>query len=173
MSLSSKKIAILVGNLFEESEFQYPLYRLSGEGAKVTTFSPDGKAVRGKNGMAPLDVDKKLDDLKHDDFDAIVVPGGFGPDYVRQSKNALEQIQAANSQGKALAFICHGLWVGVSAGIVNGRKVTSVPVIRTEVENAGGNWIDEGAVVDNNLVTAQGPKDLEPWMKNLIDVLSK
>ena len=173
MSLNNKKIAILTADWFEESEVLYPQFRLKGEGAEVKTFSFGGNAVTGKGGLGPIPVDGNVSDIKLADFDACVIPGGFAPDMVRRSPEAMELIRQADAAGKPLAFICHGLWVGVTAGILNGRTVTAVPVIKPEVEGAGAMWSDDRAVVDKNLVTAQIPNDLEAWMKKFIDVVSQ
>lgn len=173
MSLQNKKIAILTADWFEESEVLYPQFRLKGEGAEVKTFSFGGNPVKGKGGLGPIPVDGNVADIEINDFDAFVIPGGFAPDMVRRSPEALALVQAADKAGKPLGFICHGLWVAVSAGILQGRTVTAVPVIKPEVENAGANWSEERAIADGNLVTAQVPNDLEAWMKLFIDVVAQ
>ncbi|MFC0582887.1 type 1 glutamine amidotransferase domain-containing protein [Micrococcoides hystricis] len=170
MTLRNKNIVILTSDLFEESEVLYPQIRLKGEGADVKVLSPTGDSVKGKNGFAALPVDGAIKDVSIEDVDAVVVPGGFAPDKVRQDEAAIELVKAADAAGKPVAFICHGLWVGVTADILQGRTATAVGVIRPEVEGAGATWSDDHVVVDKNLVTAQIPRDLEEWMKKFIDV---
>lgn len=173
MSLQNKTIAILTADLFEESEVLYPQIRLKGVGAEVKVLSPSGQSVSGKNGFAALPVDGAIKDISLDEVDAVVVPGGFAPDKVRADDAAITLVQAANKAGKPIAFICHGLWVGVTADILKGRTATAVKVIKPEVEGAGATWSDDHVVVDGNLVTAQIPRDLEEWMCKFIDVLAQ
>lgn len=173
MTLKNKTIAILTADLFEESEVLYPQIRLKGEGADVKVLSPSGASVKGKNGFAALPIDGAIKDVSINDVDAVVVPGGFAPDKVRADQAAIELVQAADQAGKPVAFICHGLWVGVTANILRGREATAVSVIKPEVEGAGATWSDEHVVVDKNLVTAQIPRDLETWMREFIAVLAE
>ncbi len=173
MTLNNKTIAILTADLFEESEVLYPQIRLRGAGANVKVLSPTGQSVKGKNGFAALPVEGAIADVSLDEVDAVVIPGGFAPDKVRQDSAAIELVRGAAQAGKPIAFICHGLWVGVTADILNGRTTTAVPVIKPEVVGAGASWSDNHVVVDGNLVTAQIPRDLEEWMQKFIDVVAQ
>ena len=170
--MATKRIAVLAADFFEESELIYPTLRLREEGYDVVVASPGGAAVTGESGYGPHPVDADVNDLSADDFDAVVVPGGFAPDILRRHQSVLDLVAKADAAGKPVAFVCHGAWVGISAGILSGRRMTSVSAIRDDVRNAGATWIDEPVVVDGNLVTAQLPRDLGPWIRALIATLA-
>jgi protease I len=106
-----------------------------------------------------------------DDFSALVIPGGFAPDKLRRSPEVLALVNAFHDAGKPIAFICHAGWVPISAGILKGRRATSVGAIRDDMVNAGVDWVDEPTVVDANLISARTPADLGPWMKALLAAL--
>ena len=171
MTLAGKKVLILAADLFEDMELLYPLYRLAEEDAAVTTAGMEPDPVTGKKGYGPLPVDTTVDKLSADDFDALVVPGGFAPDKLRRSADVLSLVNAFNDAGKPIAFICHAGWVPISAGILKGRRATSVGAIRDDMVNAGVDWVDEATVVDDNLISARTPADLGPWMKALLAAL--
>jgi protease I len=171
VSLADKSVLILAADLFEDMELLYPLYRLREEDVAVTVAGLDDSAVHGKKGHGPLEVDRAVDGLSADDFDALVIPGGFAPDKLRRSSEVLDLVRAFDSAGKPIAFICHAGWVPISAKILSGRKATSVGAIRDDMENAGVAWVDEATVVDGNLISARTPDDLGPWMKALLAAL--
>jgi protease I len=171
VDISATKVLILAANLFEDMELLYPLYRLREEGAAVTVAGLDDQPVAGKKGYGPLPVDTTVDGLSADDFDALVVPGGFAPDLLRRSEAVLSLVRAFDDAGKPLAFICHAGWVPISAQILKGRRATSVGAIRDDMVNAGVDWVDEATVVDQNLISARTPADLGPWMKALLAAL--
>lgn len=171
MSLTGKRVLILAANLFEDMELLYPKYRLAEEGADVTVAGLTGEAVTGKKGHGPLPVDTTVDDVRAGDFDALVVPGGFAPDALRRSDAVLDLVRAFDTDGKPVAFICHAGWVPISAGIIKGRRATSVGAIRDDMVNAGCDWADAETVVDGNLISARTPADLGPWSKALIAAL--
>jgi protease I len=164
-------VLILAADLFEDMELLYPLYRLREEGAAVTVASPGGAAVNGKKGHGPLTVDAATDDVTAEGYDALVVPGGFAPDKLRRDPHILELVRAFDADRRPIAFICHAGWVPISAGILRGRRATSVSAIRDDMVNAGVDWVDEAAVVDGNLISARTPEDLGPWMKALLAAL--
>lgn len=166
------RIALLTADWFEESEILYPQFRLRGAGCNVKTYSPGGTPIRGKGGLGPLPVDGDARELLQGDFDALLIPGGFAPDIVRRSPEVLALVKEVVASGKPIGFICHGLWVALSAGILEGRNVTAVPVIRPEVEAAGALWSDARVVVDGNIITAQVPLDLEPWMQQFLAAMN-
>ncbi|AMM34454.1 hypothetical protein SA2016_3797 [Sinomonas atrocyanea] len=172
MEAQDASIAILTADYFEESEVLFPYHRLIGKGARVVVATPSGDPVKGKGGYGPFPANLDLQDLDNEEYDAVVVPGGFAPDLVRRSPAALEFLRGMNEEGKPIAMICHGAWVAISAGILSGRTLTSVPVLRPEVEGSGARWIDEAAVVDGNLVTSRVPADLDAWMDALLAVLT-
>jgi protease I len=169
--LSDTHVVILAADDFEDSELLYPLHRLREEQAHVTLASLGGRAVTGKKGHGPVAVDAATDDIRADDFDAVVIPGGYAPDKLRRDTHVLDLVRAFDRVAKPIAFICHAGWVPISAGIVKGRRATSVGAIRDDMVNAGVDWVDEAAVVDGNLISARTPDDLGPWMRALLDAL--
>jgi deglycase len=170
-ALSDTHVVILAADDFEDSELLYPLHRLREEQAHVTLASLGGRAVTGKKGHGPVAVDAGTDDIRADDFDAVVIPGGYAPDKLRRDTHVLDLVRAFDRDAKPIAFICHAGWVPISAGIVKGRRATSVDAIRDDMVNAGVDWVDEAAVVDGNLISARTPDDLGPWMRALLDAL--
>lgn len=172
MSLNGKKVVIFAADLFEDTELLYPLHRLREEGADVTVAGVTGEPVTGKAGHGPMRVATSVDKVSVDDFDALVIPGGFAPDAFRQSERCLELVRQFDTAGKPIAYICHAGWVPISAGIIKGRRATSVGAIKDDMVNAGCDWVDESTVVDGNLISARHPGDLGPWAKALIAALS-
>ncbi len=165
-------VVVLAADFFEESELIYPVLRLREEGYSVTVAGMGTGPVRGKSGYGPYPVDVDVAEVDPAAVDALVVPGGFAPDLLRRSSAVLELTNKLDAEGKPVAFVCHGAWVGISAGIVKGRRLTSVSAIRDDLQNAGADWVDEPLVVDRNLVTAQLPRDLGAWMRALIAELA-
>jgi protease I len=162
---------VLAADLFEDIELLYPVYRLREAGAEVTVAGVDESPVSGKKGHGPVAVDVAVDRLAVDDFQALVIPGGFAPDKLRRSRAVLDLVRSFDEASKPIAFICHAGWVPISAGILKGRKATSVDAIRDDMVNAGAEWVDEACVVDGNLISARTPADLGPWMKALLAAL--
>lgn len=173
MVLAEQKVLLLAADDFEDTELLYPLYRLREEDVAVTVAGLDGEPVRGKKGHGPVPVDTTVDSVAAADFDALVIPGGFAPDKLRRSQAVLDLVRAFDGDGKPIAFICHAGWVPISAGILRGRRATSVSAIRDDMVNAGVDWEDEATVVDGNLISARTPADLGPWMKALLAALEK
>jgi len=169
--LADARVLVLAADLFEDMELLYPVYRLREEGVRVTVASPGGAPVTGKKGHGPVEVDAGLDDVSDDGYQALVIPGGFAPDKLRRDPHVLDLVRAFNADRRPIAFICHAGWVPISAGILRGRKATSVAAIRDDMVNAGTEWVDEAAVVDGNLISARTPADLGPWMQALIAAL--
>ncbi|MBP1931876.1 type 1 glutamine amidotransferase domain-containing protein [Ammoniphilus resinae] len=168
MNLNGKRILVLTDNYFEESEVIYTIYRLREEEAEVVVAAPGKSPLTGKNHMHPFPVDASVDNISSESFDGVVIPGGFAPDLLRRSGRVLDLVREFNEQEKPIAAVCHGGWVLISAGIVNGRKATSVSAIRDDMVNAGVNFLDEPVVVDSNLITSRVPADMGPWMKAII-----
>ncbi len=169
--LHDTRVLILAADDFEDTELLYPLHRLREERAHVTLASLGGRAVTGKKGHGPVAVDAATDDVRAEDFDALVIPGGYAPDRLRRDTHVLDLVRAFDRDAKPVAFICHAGWVPISAGIVKGRRATSVGAIRDDMVNAGVDWVDEAAVIDGNLISARTPDDLGPWMRALLDAL--
>ncbi|GAA3676984.1 type 1 glutamine amidotransferase domain-containing protein [Arthrobacter ginkgonis] len=171
MELKDAAVALLTADYFEESEVLFPYYRLLGTVRRVVVATPAGAPAKGKGGFGPFAAQEGFEQLRAADFDAVLVPGGFAPDLVRRSPEALEFLRQMDQAGKPVGMICHGAWVAVSADILDGRRVTSVPFIRPEVEGAGAKWVDDPVVVDGNFVTSRVPNDLDAWMNAFLEVL--
>jgi protease I len=171
MSLADKKVLVLAADLFEDVELLYPVYRLREEDVSVTVAGLDDKPVTGKKGHGPVQVQVTIKDVSEQDYDALVIPGGFAPDRLRRSQQVLDLVKAFDTTGKPIAFICHAGWVPISAKILKGRSATSFGAIRDDMENAGVDWVDEATVVDGNLISARGPDDLGPWLRALLAAL--
>jgi protease I len=172
MKLSGKRVAVLAETQYEDLELWYPLLRLREEGAEVRVVGTgSAPSYEGKHGY-PVNVDLAADEATADDFDAVVVPGGFAPDRMRRYPAVLNLVKGLWEQGKVVASICHGPWVLVSAGILEGRKATSYYAIKDDVINAGATWVDEPVTVDGTLVTSRVPGDLPEFMRTIIDLLA-
>jgi protease I len=168
--LAGKRAAVMIGPLFEDAEAIYPLYRLREAGAEVTVIGLEaGATVQGKKGV-DLDAERAAGDLGPDDLDLLVIAGGFGPDKLRTDEGVLRLVRTLHDQGKPIAFICHAGWVPVSAGIVVGRRVTSVAAIADDLRNAGAEWEDSEVVVDGNLISSRRPDDLPAFVRSTIEV---
>ncbi|MGI8432012.1 MAG: type 1 glutamine amidotransferase domain-containing protein [Chthoniobacterales bacterium] len=171
--LDGKKVAILVANGFEQVEMTKPREALNKAGAKTTIVSPKGGQIQGMNHADKgdkFDVDLTLDDAQPEDFDALMIPGGLlNPDELRSTPAATDFARHFFDAGKPVAAICHGPWVLIDAGVVDGRTLTSWPAIQTDVKNAGGTWVDEEVVVDNSLVTSRKPDDIPAFNKKMIE----
>ena len=173
MALSDRTVLLLAADDFEDSELLYPLLRLREEDIDVTVAGLDDHPVMGKKGHGPVSVDTVVDGLAAEDFDGLVIPGGYAPDKLRRSPAVLGLVRDFDEAGKPIAFICHAGWVPISAKILKGRRATSVAAIRDDMINAGTDWVDDAAVVDGNLISARTPDDLGPWMKALLAALDR
>jgi protease I len=171
MVRAQRNVLLLAADDFEDMELLYPLYRLREEDVAVTVAGLDDHPVTGKKGHGPVPVDATVEQVAADDFDALVIPGGYAPDKLRRSEAVLALVRAFDDAGKPIAFICHAGWVPISAKIAKGRRATSVAAIRDDMVNAGVDWVDQAAVVDGNLISARTPADLGPWMKALLAAL--
>lgn len=169
--LTDTAVLIVAADLFEDMELLYPLYRLREEGATVTLAGLTADPVTGKKGHGPVKVDTTVDDVTAEDFDGVVIPGGFAPDKLRRSDAVLDLVRAFDQADKPVAFICHAGWVPISAKIIEGRRATSVVAIRDDMVNAGCAWVDEATVVDGNLISARTPDDLGDWLPAIIGAL--
>src|SRR3954451_16554202 len=171
--LDGMRAAVMIGPLFEDVEATYPYYRLQEAGATVELIGIEGgQPVKGKQG-AELTTDQAAAELTADDLDILVIAGGYGPDKLRIDEGVKALVRGMNEQGKPLAFICHAGWGPASAGVVGGRRVTSVPAIADDMRNAGAEWEDNEVVVDGNLVSSRRPPDLPAFMRNVIAVAAE
>jgi protease I len=172
MILKGKRIAVFVAPMYEDLEFWYPYYRLKEEGAEVLSVGPDTTVYNGKHGM-PAKPDKVINDIRATDFDAVVIPGGYSPDYMRRTPAMIEFIKEMDQQDKPIAAICHGPWILASADVIRDKQVTSFYSIRDDIINAGGRWEDSEVVKSDNIVTSRQPKDLPAFCKTLIEMVSQ
>jgi protease I len=171
--LDGKRIALLIEREYQELEVWYPYYRLGEAGAKVVRVAPEaGRTYPSKLGY-PCPSDAAAADVKAEDFDALVVPGGWCPDYMRRSEEMISLVQSFTSQSKLLAAICHGGWMLCCTDALRGRKATSFVAIRHDMINAGANWVDAECVVDGNVITSRKPDDLPAFCLAIIDKLSR
>lgn len=189
--MKGKRVAIIVSYEFEDVELLYPFLRLSEEGAEVTIIpvkvglhprpAIPGKPVTGRYGTpVPLEVFglgeryviKEIENVKSEDFDALIIPGGFSPDHLRIDERVLRLVKAMYEAGKIIAAICHGPQVLISAGLVKGKRVTAYRAVRDDLVNAGALFEDVPAVRDGNLITGRVPDDLPEFCQLIIEALS-
>ncbi|MCX6005353.1 MAG: type 1 glutamine amidotransferase [Chloroflexi bacterium] len=173
MKLDGKKIAILVEAGFEDSELIVPLEAMQKAGARVVVIGNDVKQIyQGKRGMAVIKADITADRAKAEQFDAIIIPGGYAPDRMRLHQSMISLVNRAHRLGKIIAAICHGPQLLISAGIVRGRRLTSWPSITIDLRNAGAHWVDEPVVIDRNIITSRKPADLPAFNKAIKEALT-
>jgi protease I len=174
--LSGRRIAVLATDGFEQSELTEPKRLLEQAGAKTDVIAPGGVSqIKGwskKDWSESVKVDVALEDAQADDYDALVLPGGvMNPDRLRLEPAAIAMIKAFGDAGKPIAAICHGPWTLIDAGLVKGRKVTSWPSLRKDLENAGAHWQDSEVVRDGQLITSRKPDDIPAFAEAIIDML--
>jgi protease I len=175
--LKGMKIAILADNGFEQDELTKPREALDGAGAKTSVVSPQGSQVRGwksKDWGESVGVDVPLGKAAAEDFDALLLPGGvMNPDSLRQQPEAVAFVKAFFDAGKPVGAICHGPWTIIEAGAASGRTITSWPSLKTDLRNAGAEWVDQEVVVDGNLVSSRKPQDIPAFNRALIECFGK
>lgn len=172
MRLTGKKVLIFVAPFFEDLEFWYPKIRLEEEGARVVVAGLGEKVYQGKKGLT-AETDGPAEKFVDEPFDAVVIPGGWGPDKLRLNGSVLEIVRRADAANKVVASICHGGWVLISAGIVEGRKVTGYISTKDDLVNAGAIYEDAPVVVDGNLITSRVPADLPAFCRAIIETMEK
>ncbi|HEU0149290.1 MAG TPA: type 1 glutamine amidotransferase domain-containing protein [Bradyrhizobium sp.] len=173
MELSGKKIAILATHGFEQSELEVPRDTLKDAGASVEIVSLAPGEIKGwdmKDWGRPVKVDKTLDQVSPEEYDALVLPGGqINPDLLRVEPKALKFIKDMFDAKKVVAAVCHAPWLLIETGIAKGRKMTSYHSIKTDVANAGARWEDSEVVVDQGLITSRNPGDLKAFSAKIIE----
>ena len=171
--LQGKRIAFLATDMVEQVELTEPWKAVTGEGATAELVSLEEGQIQAFNHYDKADtfrVDRTVEEVRPDDYDALVVPGGVGnPDTMRTDENAVAFVRQFFEQGKPVGVICHGPWMLVEAGVVRGRTVTSWPSLQTDIRNAGGNWVDQEVVVDQGLVTSRKPDDLPAFNAKIVE----
>ncbi|MDR5748902.1 type 1 glutamine amidotransferase [Caballeronia sp. LZ029] len=171
MKLKGKKVAIFVDDFYQVVEFWYPYYRMKEEGADVKVVSR-AETHLTRHGYPSQKRDLTPSEVAAQDFDAVVIPGGYAPDYMRDDANLVRFVKEMNDAVKIVAAICHGPWVPISAEIVKGRALTSASSIRTDVTNAGARYVDQEVVRDGNLITSRAPDDLPAFCREIISALA-
>ena len=169
--LDGKRVLMFVDHVYEDLELWYPKLRLMEAGADVVVAGPKkGEVYEGKNGY-PCTADAAIQYMTADDFDALVIPGGFAPDKLRRDPKVLELTKEIHEAGKPVAHICHAGWIPISAGIMKGFRCTSTPGIKDDLINAGAEWIDVEVIVDRNQVSSRRPDDLPAFCREIIRLM--
>ena len=170
--LSDKKVLLLVENLYDEMELNYPLHRLKEEGTEVVIAGPKAKEIyKSKYGM-PCEAEIAFKDVKEHEYDALVIPGGYAPDKLRRDPKVLELVQKFNQKEKPIAFICHAGWVPISARVIKDVRCTSTTAIKDDLINAGAQWVDEPVVIDRHFISSRTPADLPEFCRGIIQLLT-
>src|SRR5918995_2805884 len=171
--LKGKRIAALVANGFEQIELIEPRKALEGEGAVVEVVSPESDRIRGWNHREwgeEVPVDRALDQACPADYDALLLPGGvMNPDRLRTNPQAVQLVKLFFDSGKPIAVICHGPWTLIEADVVRGVRITSYPSVKTDLRNAGAEWVDQEVVVDRGIVSSRRPDDLPAFNRKMIE----
>ena len=173
MDLHAVRAVVLVEQQYQEMEVWYPVYRLREAGCQVTLVGPEaGHTYPSKLGY-PAKSDRAARDVSADDFDILVVPGGFAPDYLRRDAAVLKLVSTMAEQGKVVAAICHGPWVLCSTQALKGRRATCFFAIKDDVSNAGAKYVDAEVVRDGNLITSRKPDDLPAFMQAIAQAVGE
>jgi protease I len=173
MELKNKRVAVLVEQQYQEMEVWYPVYRLREAGCQVVLVGPKaGETYPSKLGY-PAKSDKAVTDVSANDFDAVVIPGGFAPDFLRRTEAMIRFVSDMAEQGKVVAAICHGPWVLCSTQALKGKKATCFFAIKDDVVNAGAKYVDQEVVRDGNLITSRKPDDLPAFTTAIIQAVKE
>ena len=168
------RIAFIVDDMFEDSELRVPYDWLREAGHEVILVGlQQGKRIEGKQKKEKLTIERAAKDVRADDFDALVVPGGYSPDHLRMSLDMVRLTRDMFVAGKPVAAVCHGPWMLVEADAIDGRTVTSWPSLKTDLINAGARWVDREVVEDGNLITSRNPGDLSAFSAAILRQLAR
>ncbi|HSK92808.1 MAG TPA: type 1 glutamine amidotransferase domain-containing protein [Candidatus Angelobacter sp.] len=170
MKLDGMKVAALLTDGYEPSELTEPMRALRDAGAEVTIVSNKAGTITGKTDADRATVDVTLDQASPEDFGGLLLPGGVkNPDILRQDPTAVRFVRTMFEAGKPIAAICHAPWMLIEADVVRGRRITSYPSLKTDLRNAGAEWVDEEVVTDNGLVTSRTPDDLPAFCDKMVE----
>ena len=170
--LAKKRILMFVGEIYEDLELWYPKLRLMEAGAKVVVAGPQAKhSYAGKHGY-PCISDLAISEVHANEFEGLVVPGGFMPDRLRRDPQVLEIVRHFHTSGKLIAAVCHGGWIPISAGVYRGVRVTGSAGIKDDLVNAGAIWEDKSVVIDRHFVSSRMPDDLPDFCRGILKVLT-
>jgi protease I len=168
------RVAFIVADMFEDSEFRVPYDRLREAGHEITIIGLEkGKRIEGKQHRESLVAECGIREVSAADFDAIVIPGGYSPDKLRMDPHMVDFTRAIYEAGKPTAAVCHAPWMLAEAGIARGKTVTSWPSIRTDLVNAGAKWVDQMVVEDGNVITSRKPDDLQAFSDAILRHLDR
>lgn len=163
------KVAFIMDEMFEDSEFKVPYDRVKEAGHEPVIVGLEaGKKVTGKNGDQSVTIEQTIDEVTAEQFDALVIPGGYSPDKIRTNAKMVALTRDIARDEKPVAAICHAGWMLAEADIIKGKTVTSWPSIKTDLINAGAEWVDQEVVEDGNIITSRKPDDLEAFSKALL-----
>jgi protease I len=172
MKLRGRKIAIFLEKMYEDLEFWYPYIRMKEEAADVCIVAPKVETYEGKHGLTAK-ADQSIVAVKTDEFNALIIPGGYSPDHMRRVPEMVEFVKKMNKENKPIAAICHGPWMLASADIIKGKKITSFFSLKDDLIHAGAEWIDQEVVRDGNIITSRNPNDLPAFCREIIKTLEK
>lgn len=171
--LKNKKVLTIVSDDYDDLEFHYPIIRLKEEGVEIVIAAEQANVtINGKYGLSTVS-DIAFSDVKIEEYDGILIPGGWAPDYLRRFDEVLDFVKYMDSNQRLIGMICHAGWVLSSADVLKGKTVTSTPGIKHDLMHAGAVWKDEAAIVDGHLVSGRRPPDLHVYVPKIIEVLSK
>ncbi len=171
MSLKGKKVLTIVSKDYDDLEFHYPIIRLQEEGATIVIAAETkGEHVDGKYGLSTVS-DVSFDEVNIEEYDALLIPGGWAPDYLRRFDAVLDFVKYMDKHNRLIGIICHAGWVLSSADVLKGRTVTSTPGIKHDLMHAGATWVNEAAIVDGNIISGRRPPDLYVYMPLIIEAL--
>jgi protease I len=168
------RVAFLLDEMFEDSEFRVPYDRLREAGHQVVVVGAEaGKELKGKKGQETVKTDAGIHQVSPDEFDGVVIPGGYSPDHLRTQIGMVGLVRTMFNDGKPVAAVCHAGWMLVEADIADGKTVTSWPSIKTDLINAGARWVDREVVEDGNIITSRNPGDLPAFSEAILRQLNE
>ena len=165
-------VAILVADQYQDQEVWYPYYRLVEAGRRVVIIGPERKTYASKHGY-PVTADLAVAQANADDYDGVIIPGGFAPDFMRREPLMAQFVREAHARAAVIAAICHGPWLLCSANVLRGKTATCFFAIKDDMVNAGARYVDREVVRDGNLITARQPSDLPAFMKSFLEALAE